>query len=696
MHFSPGPTDKHLRGQAHRSAARMSRRAAIEASVLALVLAGTHLPLAPLGIPKPVGASQITDGDIVYPAASGIVNVREHGVAGDGVTDDTAAIQALIQSTPRHGGRPDVTLYFPAGIYLVSDTIEWMNPDGTYMGQLCIYGAGLDRTIFRLQDNLPSFADTSAPRAVLYTASMMWEGNKPNTVGDGNAAYQNHLLDFTVDTGSGNPGAIGISWLANNRGSLHNVRVMSGDGQGLRGIDLTRDFGGPALLRNVTVEGFDVGIDAGAHPYGRTLENITVTDQIVAGIRSNRQPLTIRNLHSVNSVPAIVLTPDEWNFLTVIDALLEGTGEASTRTAIEIGLGHSLLRNVVTTGYAAALNDRGTLVHEADISEYISTGPYELFPTEGKTLDLPVMETPETFYSPEMSDWANVVDFGATPLAFGADDQDDGPAIQAAIDSGAPIIYFPKGFYQIRSTVYIRGNVQAIYGFNSYLQPTLDGGDFTDPNIPTPLLEFTGGTAGTVTITDLEVRNRDSPVPVNIVGLVHAAPDSTLVVKRSMISGTSVDYLNRPGAGDFFIEDAAISVMHIIGQRVWARQLNAELEASIKAPFKVENNGGTIWILGMKTEHHLGLVRTTGGGHTELFGGAFWPNPPLIQPEEVAFVVDESHVSLNFFTGIEYQQRDYDIVVQETRNGEIRILTKGDAPTRVHGIAMPLYCGGDG
>jgi len=53
-------------------------------------------------------------------SAMGVMNVKGFGAKGDGVTDDTAAIQAAIDATRGQGGG---IVYFPRGTYLISDTL---------------------------------------------------------------------------------------------------------------------------------------------------------------------------------------------------------------------------------------------------------------------------------------------------------------------------------------------------------------------------------------------------------------------------------------------------------------------------------------------------------------------------------------------------------------------------------------------
>lgn len=62
---------------------------------------------------------------------SGLVNIREFGAIGDGVADDTAAIQSAIDSLPPDGG----TVCVPTGTYLVSATLVLNTRSITLVGQ---------------------------------------------------------------------------------------------------------------------------------------------------------------------------------------------------------------------------------------------------------------------------------------------------------------------------------------------------------------------------------------------------------------------------------------------------------------------------------------------------------------------------------------------------------------------------------
>ena len=62
---------------------------------------------------------------VEVPADAGVLNIKSLGAAGDGVTDDTAAINAAIQQAPQNA-----ILYFPNGTYLISGPLLWKHSHG--------------------------------------------------------------------------------------------------------------------------------------------------------------------------------------------------------------------------------------------------------------------------------------------------------------------------------------------------------------------------------------------------------------------------------------------------------------------------------------------------------------------------------------------------------------------------------------
>ncbi len=112
--------------------------------------------------------TSISTADKLFPADSGMINVKQdYGAKGDGISDDTQAIQQAIRA---HVGNSK-TIYFPSGTYLVSDRLEWRSDDGTWAGFLAFQGQNQSNTIIKLRDTAPGYTDAANPKAVIYTAS---------------------------------------------------------------------------------------------------------------------------------------------------------------------------------------------------------------------------------------------------------------------------------------------------------------------------------------------------------------------------------------------------------------------------------------------------------------------------------------------------------------------------------------------
>lgn len=133
------------------------------------------------------------------PARDTWVNILTLGVKGDGVTDDTAAIQRAIDEHP--------TLYIPSGRYLVSDTIR-LKPD------TALIGLHPSTTQFDIADSTPAFQGPGAPKPLLETP-------KGGT---------NIVTGIGLYTGGINSRAVGAMWMAGADSLMDDVRFLGGHG----------------------------------------------------------------------------------------------------------------------------------------------------------------------------------------------------------------------------------------------------------------------------------------------------------------------------------------------------------------------------------------------------------------------------------------------------------------------------------
>jgi len=614
-----------------------------------------------------------------------VVSITSYNAIPSDNVDDTTQIQNAINANIGSGR----TLFFADGTYDISNTLIWKDGSNAWRSNLTLQGQSQNGTVLRLRPNMSGFTDSGNPKPVIMTAS---QNPEVPAVGGGNQAFSNNIFDLTVHTGSGNYGAIGIDYLASNQGAVKNVTVKSDDGNGVAGVSMRRAWPGPGLLKNVTINGFQRGIDVGQGSNSMTLEDITLSGQKSVGIFNDRNVLSIRRLFSTNSVPALINTgmtpygPVASGFVVLIDSSL--TGGSSSNEAI-LNEGHLLLRNVTTSGYKGnALWSRGSEIAGPDYLEWYSSSAQSLLSSPASTLSLPIEETP-SYWNTDTSQWQKV-----GPRING--ETDDTAAIQRAIDAGKPVVYFPVNRNLVVSnTIYVRGKVRQILGMGN--QIGLTGGNFSNTSNPRPVLRVDDSKVGTVFIERLNFGYDTGDGAV----VIEYNSGRDLVLKHVNMFMRGMSYRNtRKGSGRLFIEDVA-SHMHAAnrwifnGQTVWARQFNVEANFSPQ----VLNNGGTLWILGHKTEDTAPLLHTV-NGTTELLGG-FHYNSKSTVPNHPVYINDNSRVSLSFVTHNDYDPAsggDYSTYVQETRNGTTRALSRGQVMGR-NGDgsnwdrAMPLYTG---
>lgn len=602
-----------------------------------------------------LGSNFDSIADVEYPRTSMVIDITKAPclAKGDGIHDDTAAIQRALSDTM---GQHKL-LYFPNGTYLISKTLQWSNKDSAgknAWGKNFLCGQNVNKTIIRLKGGIAN--NPAEP------ISMMWCG------GFGSADwFHNYVENFTFDVGEGNPGAIALQFYSNNSGAVRNCKFQAAEGSGLIGLDLGhRDMNGPLLVRNCEVIGFDRGITTSRAVNGQVFEYITLRNQRTFGFDNEGQAIAVRGLYSENSVPAV----RSYGAFCLVEAQLKGTTEAARWPAIiNYNGGRVFLRDIVSSGYARAIADvetpdwyAVTRIAGEDkpgslgpvVAEYCSHPATVAFAAVETSLRLPIKDPPEIADDP-VNKWANVDDFGADPTG----NSDSSAAIQKAMNSGARTIFLP-GTYALNSTVTLGRKVQRVVGIGGMV-------DYFAKAKP-----------------DFRVVNGESPVVVfehfsHIHGGIEIDTDRTIVFRS--VSDCDLKFGRNAAGGELFFEDFVTHNLMLKNQTVWARQLNVENEGT-----HIVNDGGKLWVLGYKTERGGTLLDTRGRGFSEILGGfSYTTTAGKLAP---MFVTDNSSV-FTFFREICFNGDPFEIIIRERRGKEIQTLGKENAHTAPYSARPP-------
>ncbi|MCC5807203.1 MAG: hypothetical protein JJU00_12840 [Opitutales bacterium] len=619
-------------------------------------------------------AFSLTAG-VRYPAGVVIdVTAAPYFADPTGTADNRAILQQVLDDHPGSMLERPI-IYFPDGTYrlsggLVVDTHN--QPDGGSGRGVVFQGQSRDGTILQLDDDAAGFGDPAEPQVFI-------DFNEANDVGGWQyVAFQTHLKDLTIDVGAGNAGAIGLDFCANNVGGLRHVRVRSSDPEraGRYGILLSA-IPGPQLFKHVEVIGFDWALRTENDPhYATTIEDLVIREAREGGIFNRRHSFAIHRLRTENLGGPALRNDHADAFVVLIDAqIMEGPGTG----AALFNNGFLYVRNVVTEGYAGVIDDRAVgLIAQANMSEWHYGTAEGLFDTNVRhSLRLPIADAPEPPRDDPV-DWVNVVDFGATP---GDDFNNDALGVQAAIDSMAPggvnagkrTLYFHPCLYRFDTGVVISEHVERIVGCFASILPrqaaiqTQPVWRIVDGDRLLIIEQLTGHPGGPLRATPF-IRNESNRD----------------LVLRDVLVLAGQTYVNT-GAGRLFMENVggtssrywsnepqplpeAIPQFDFGGQTVWARQLNTE-----QKDLKVRNDGGDLWILGIKNEEDGTYVQTLNGGRTEILGGTAMPLD-VDDFDSPGFEIIDASMSIIIAGHMGWARDHYEILVRETRDGETRDL----------------------
>jgi hypothetical protein len=461
-----------------------------------------------------------------------------------------------------------------------------------------------------------------------------------------NLEAKSAVRGLTIDTGRGNPGATGLVFFGANANDISDLTVKSGDGMGKNGIYMVG--ASQFYMHDVTVDGFDVGIGADhQHVTNLAIEHVTLRNQKVAGVRLGDATSEIRDLYSINSVPAILHTGVGADSVIIESKL---TGGSSGNAALHINGGVLFARGVQTSGYGSAVKKGATVaVAGPNIDEYVSHPMQSLFGAT-RSLALPIEEVPQVLW-PSADQWA-VVQGNSTA------------AVQAAFNSGKPGVLFTLKSYNI-GTVTVPASVKRV----NFTYGHISGKFRIAQDASDPVL-FEDGDGGFIE----SVANR----PVVITHM-----------KKPRYTNTSLD----PSDKLFLNAASALGEFGLQNQKVWARMINTEPKDTLAA-FTWDN--ATVWMFGYKTESNSVSQFVKNGGKLEILGGmANQANQSFTGILNIPILrVENAQVSVSLHTNGYNEPRGYGIGVINSKSGVEKSIPWSDlAPrtTREHQIFIPLY-----
>jgi hypothetical protein len=431
---------------------------------------------------------------------------------GDGVSDDSDAIQRAIDSAANKG--EGGLVFLPSGRYRITRSL--LVPIAVR-----IYGVGKTRPVLLLAPNTPGFQKGVA-NMLIFTGTDTYNIGKVampvpsavpfstepgKAVRDANSStFYSALSNVDFEVGDGNPAASGVRMHTAQHSNLSHIDFRMGSG--LAGVYQVGN-----IAYNLRFFGGRYGIlaEKTSPAWQFTLLDSLFDGQRDAAIREHEAGLTLANTEIRNTPVGIEINRGYGDWLWGHDVRFENVSKAGiiisneNNAYTQVGFERISARNVPVfahfrdSGKQLAGSGRNYQIAEFNHGlKLAGLGEPGQFDTNYRTAALPAKSSTERVMRalPPTAEWASVRSFGAK----GDGVSDDTVAIQKAIDSRR-VVYLPLGFYAVNDTIRLKPDTVLIGLHPGLTRLVLPNGSplYQGTDTPKALLESARGGDGIVT-----------------------------------------------------------------------------------------------------------------------------------------------------------------------------------------------------
>lgn len=637
-------------------------------------------------------------------------NVKDFGATGNGVTDDTAAINSAMSAGGRCGGGscPSSTVtpaivYFPQGTYLVSSAIN------TYYYTQMIGDARNPPTLLA-SASFSGFAVIDADPYIPNGYGAQWFVNQDNFY----RSVRNLIIDLRQIPASTN--AIGLHWQVSQATSLINVVVEMSTASGNNHQGMFMENGSGGFMGDIVFNGGKYGIQVGNQQF--TVRNLTVNNANIAVSGIWNWGFTFQGVTINSCQVGFDLTTGGTNQSTqsvgseaIIDAVVTNTPIfVRTSTASNGQLGGSLvLNNIILNNVPTAVGvNNGPTVLAGGTTTIASWGQGNVFSgtsgtptfTQGNIVSASkpssLLDSSGRIFGKSHPQYANyapsqfisVKSQGAT----GDGHTDDTAAIQNVFNqySGCRIIFFDAGTYYITNTISIPAGTQIVGEAWSVI---LAGGSaFQNQNSPQVAVQAgAAGSTGLMEISDM-IFSTAGPAPGAILlewnvhdpsGQQGAAGLWDTHIRLGGAAGTNMQASQCPAGSVNANCQAAFLGIHLTSgssayfEGTWVWTADHDLDAGNSAQISVftgrgvlSQSAGPVWLIGTASEHAALYQYNLAGAQNHWIGFVqtetpyYQPVPPAPAPYSSTSVYSDPSFSssVNMAWGM-WVQNSYSIIL---------------------------------